>query len=192
MNRLRFWWSYFFGKTRWDTGIVPPEIVALADRLPAGRALDLGCGTGTSSLYLAQRGWRVTGIDFIPAAARRARQKARAANLHRQIDLHVADVTRLDFLTGPFDLAIDVGCLHSLTSAQQQAYAANLARLTRPGAAYALYAFTPHTRSGRRVGLTPDDVTRCFAPAFIIESVVQGQDQGDGPASAWYTLRRGG
>ncbi len=192
MNRLRFWWSYFSGKTRWDTGLVPPEIVALADRLPVGQALDLGCGTGTSSLYLAQRGWRVTGIDFIPAAIRRARWKARAADLHRQIDFYVADVTRLDFLTGPIDLAIDVGCLHSLTPAQQQAYAASLARLARPGAAYLLYAFAPHTRGGRRVGLTPDDVARRFTPAFTVESVVQGLDQGDGPASAWYTLRRGG
>jgi SAM-dependent methyltransferase len=191
MNRFRFWWSYLFGMTRWDTGIVPPEIVALADRLPAGQALDLGCGTGTSSFYLAQRGWRVTGIDFIPAAIHRARQKARAANRLGQIDFHVADVTHLDFLPGPFDLAIDVGCLHSLPLAQQQAYAANLARLTRPGATYVLYAFAPHTRSGRRVGLTPDDVAQRFAPAFTVESVVQGLDQGDGPASAWYTLRRG-
>ena len=36
--------------------------------LPAGPALDLGCGTGDSSIYLVQHGWKVTGVDFVPKA----------------------------------------------------------------------------------------------------------------------------
>lgn len=188
MNRLSFWWRYFRDHVPWDTGIVPPEIIALADRLPAGVALDLGCGTGTTSIYLAGRGWRVTGIDFIPKAIRRARQKASAA--HMQIDFHVADVTHLDFVQGPFDFVIDIGCLHSLTQQQQKAYATILIRLTHPGASFALYAFGPRDLNGRRVGLTPDDVAGRFSPVFEVESFIQGQDKGTGPASAWYTLRR--
>ncbi len=188
MNRLRFWWRYFRGAMPWDTGITPPEIVALADRLPPGRALDLGCGTGTTSLYLASRQWQVTGIDFIPAAIRRACDRARAA--HLSVDFHVADVTRIDFLDGPFDLAIDIGCLHSLAPNQQQGYAKSLAKLTQPGALYVLYAFMPGYIHGRRVGLTQDDLTRRFGHAFYIETVIGGQDKGSGPDSAWYWLRR--
>ncbi len=188
MNRLIFWWRYRRGATPWDTGVTPPEIVALAERLPPGRALDLGCGTGTSSLFLAEHGWTVTGIDFVAAAIRRAREKASAANL--SIDFHVSDVTHLDFLQEPYDLVIDVGCLHSLTPRQQQDYAATLARLTCPDALYMLYAFTPRQIGPRHVGLTPDDVVQRFGQAFIVETMIQGQDKGDGPASAWYWLRR--
>jgi len=190
MNRLRFWWRYFRHNAPWDTGIAPPEIVALADRLGAGRALDLGCGTGASSIYLAQHGWQVTGIDFIPAAIQRAQHKAQAA--HLSIDFRVGDVSHLDalHLSGLFDLAVDVGCLHTITPMQQQAYAASLAKLLRPGAIYALYAFAPCDLNGRRVGLTPDDVARLFAPAFMVTSVVTGTDTGGGAASAWYELQR--
>lgn len=190
MNRFRFWWRYWRGNAPWDTGIAPPEIVALAARLAPGKALDLGCGTGASSIYLAQRGWQVTGIDFILAAIHKAQQKARAA--HLSIDFRVGDVSRLEGLRlpGPFDLAVDVGCLHSLTPVQQQFYAKALAKLMRSGAIYALYAFAPRDLNGRRVGLTPDDVAQLFAPSFQVESVVTGQDTGGGAASAWYDLRR--
>jgi SAM-dependent methyltransferase len=188
VSRFRFWWHYFRGQMPWDTGQTPPEIVALADELPPGRALDLGCGTGTSARYLASRGWQVTGVDFIPAAIRRARKLAREANL--SVDFRVGDVTRLNGLNGPFDLAFDIGCFHNLSPAQQQAYAAGLARLTRPGATFALYAFAPRELHGRRAGVTPEEVARTFAPHFVVERVVQGTDTGRGLASAWYWLRR--
>lgn len=187
-SRLRFWWRYLRRSAPWDTGIVPPEIVALADRLPAGTALDIGCGTGTTSIYLAQRGWRVTGIDFIAMAIRRASQKAAAANV--KVAFHVADITRLDFLHDPFDLVIDIGCLHNLTPEQQTAYSLTLTRLTRPGANFALYAFGPRLLRGRQVGLTSEDVAGRFRPSFQVESDVQGQDMGSGAVSGWYILRR--
>jgi SAM-dependent methyltransferase len=188
VNRLRFWWRYFRGYMPWDTGQTPPEIVALAHELPPGRALDLGCGTGTSARYLAQRGWQVTGIDFIPAAIRRARQLAKAANL--SIDFRVGDVTRLDGVSGPFDLAFDIGCFHNLSPVQQRAYVDRLAHVTRPGATFALYAFAPRELHGRRAGVTPDEVTQVFAPGFAVARIVQGTDTGRGLASAWYWLRR--
>ena len=55
-----FWdWLYLFKKTPWDTGLRPPEIVAMLDsgKAPIGHAFDLGCGTGTNAIYLAQRGF---------------------------------------------------------------------------------------------------------------------------------------
>ncbi len=188
MSRFRFWWRYFRGQMPWDTGQTPPEIVALADVLPPGHALDLGCGTGTSARYLAARGWQVTGIDFIPAAIQRARKLARGASL--SIDFRVGDVTRLDGLSGPFDLAFDIGCFHNLSPVQQQAYAAGLARLTRQGATFALYAFAPRKLHGRRAGVTPEEVSHTFAAHFAVERVVQGTDTGRGLASAWYWLKR--
>jgi SAM-dependent methyltransferase len=170
---------------------VPPEIITLAGTLPAGRALDLGCGTGTTSIYLARRGWQVCGIDFVPTAIYRARKKARQAAL--SVDFHIADVTRLDFLRDSFDLAVDIGCLHRLNPEQQTAYAAHLTRLLRPNALFALYAFAPRIMKGRHVGLSREDLIQRFSPGFTLERYVAGSDKDDaenGPASAWYTLRR--
>ena len=48
--------------------------------LKAGRALDIGCGTGTDTIYLARHGWEVTAVDMVPNALTAARQKARAAD----------------------------------------------------------------------------------------------------------------
>lgn len=187
-NRFMFWWRYLTRNIPWDTGIVPPEIAALVDSLPGGRALDLGCGTGTSALYLAARGWQVTGVDFVPQAIRQARR--RAWREHLNVDFYVADVTRLGFLTGPFDVAYDVGCFHSLERGQRAAYVRELARLLRPEAPFALYAFMPRLLGGRLIGLTTDEVQQQFSPDFVVDRVVVGQDKGIGPASGWYFLRR--
>src|SRR5688500_14230632 len=59
--------AYRRGKTPWDTGIPPPELVEVIEgpnALEPGRALDLGCGTGTNAMYLAQHGWTAVGVDF--------------------------------------------------------------------------------------------------------------------------------
>ena len=76
---------YLFKKTPWDTGITPPEIVAVIEsgKVPIGRALDLGCGTGTNAIYLAQHGFTVTAIDVSRRAIALAKRKTRSAQLHR-------------------------------------------------------------------------------------------------------------
>src|SRR5918998_2372971 len=47
--------------------------------LQPGRALDAGCGHGSETLWLAAHGWRVTAVDFSPAALAHARSTAEAA-----------------------------------------------------------------------------------------------------------------
>jgi len=197
-TRLRFIWRYLRGRTPWDSGIVPPEVVAwIAGHEAAGRpperALDLGCGTGTTSLYLAARGWDVAGIDFAPNAIRRARRKAARASLSGRVAFHIADVTRLDFLPDDFaaGLAVDIGCLHAVDEPRRPAYAAHLARLTRPGADYLLYAFQPRVNSrGQRMGIDRAGVEALFGAVFELISYVPGIEATAPHPSAWYTLRR--
>ncbi|MEW6580426.1 MAG: methyltransferase domain-containing protein [Chloroflexota bacterium] len=197
-RRLRFIWRYLRGDTPWDSGIVPPEVVAWIaaaerDSRPPGRALDLGCGTGTTSLYLAGRGWDVVGVDFAPNAIWRARRKARRAGLAGRAVFTSADVSRPDFLgdAGPFDLLIDVGCMHGLTPEQRPPCAANLARLARPGATYLLYAFMPRLgRSGRPMGIDRAGLEALLGEAFVLLDYVPGEEVMQPVASAWYTWQR--
>jgi len=195
-RRLRFVWRYERGDAPWDSGVVPPEIVAWVERADRpGRALDLGCGTGTTSLYLAERGWDVTGVDFAPNAIWRARRKAARRALTGRAHFLAADVSRPDLLRDapPCDLLIDVGCLHGLLPERRASYAANVARLSAPGASYLLYAFMPHLSArGEQRGLTPDDVRALFAPAFTVVETAVGVEATHPRPSAWYTLRRSG
>ena len=88
---MSFFWDlmYLFKKTPWDTGITPPEIVAMLDsgKVPIGRALDLGCGTGTNAITLAQHGFDVTAIDVSRRAIALAQRKARSAAAARSDSL---------------------------------------------------------------------------------------------------------
>ena len=69
--------------------------------LKPGRALDLGCGSGGNAVWLAQRGWQVTAVDFSEAGIEKARNRAADQRVH--VDFVVSDVT-VYWPTGPYDL----------------------------------------------------------------------------------------
>ena len=83
MRNWSFDLRYLLDQPPWDTEITPPEVVELVEgEGPSpGRALDLGCGTGTNCVYLARHGWEVVGVDFSVLAIRPARRKARRAGV---------------------------------------------------------------------------------------------------------------
>lgn len=197
-TRLHFIWRYMRGRVPWDTRIVPPEIVAWveANGSSPGRALDLGCGTGTTSLYLAAHGWDVVGVDFafnaVAAARARARREAQRQTLSGAVTFLSADVSRPMLLDGhaPFDLLIDVGCFHGLEMEARSDYAANLRRLAAPGATMLLYAWLPLMRHGRAGGIDPDGLRDLLGPTFEIADYVVSSDTARGHPSAWYWLRR--
>jgi len=149
-NKFLFYLSYF-RKPPWDTGISPPELFDFIKSNPPGKALDVGCGTGTNAITLAKHGWQVTGIDFIPHAIKKACSKARKENLF--VRFIVQDVTRLYQLTDKFDLILDIGCYHSLPVFKLGVYSDNLNRLLAPEGVYLLYGFCDKSDSG--AGLTP-------------------------------------
>lgn len=198
LDRAFFALMYWRGRPPWDTGISPPELVAAVEgeggkgALAPGRALDIGCGTGTNSLYLARHGWDVTGVDFVATAIERSERKARAAGkLPGAVRFLRGDATRLAEmdLGPPATLLLDMGCLHGIPVEGRARYASGVARWSAPGALYMLYAFGPRSMGGRRMGLTLDDVRELFVGSFTLERVEQGSDRG-GHDSAWYWLRR--
>jgi cyclopropane fatty-acyl-phospholipid synthase-like methyltransferase len=175
---------YRFGRPRWDTGVTPPELVAFVEgegRAP-GRALDLGCGTGTNVVYLARHGWDAVGADFSPRAIGLAHRRARDAGVGHAARFIVADVTRLPDLGAPFDLALDIGCLHSVPPERRADYARGLVARLAPGATYLLYAFCPPDR----FGIARSDVEQLFSPTLAPAAFAEGA----GRPSAWYRFRR--
>ena len=192
---------YESGDLPWDDELPPPEVMEFVSTLPPGRALDLGCGTGRASIYLARLGWSVDGVDFIPKAIEMAQARARRAGVSPRF--HCAAVTRLDFLSGPYDLALDVGCLHALDDENLRAYHAELKRLLRPGGAYLLFvrlkeagASPPSDddspEDGPR-GIDEAILSALFQDGFVLDKIAYGATQvGESPPwrSAWFWFRR--
>jgi SAM-dependent methyltransferase len=173
----------------------PPEVIEFAPTLTPGRALDLGCGYGRASIFLAGLGWEVDGIDFIPEAIAEAGKRARAAGVN--LRLHLASVTDLDFLAGPFDFALDVGCGHVLDAAGLKRYRDHLARLMPAGAYFMMYG---RLREGERqeneegpAGLEEAEFLALFAEVFELEWMERGTTQVEEQqawSSAWFRFRR--
>jgi SAM-dependent methyltransferase len=131
----------------WDIGQAQPrlmEIEALGGI--SGAVLDIGCGLGDNSIYLASRGHSVTGLDGAPTAIEKAR--TRASEVGVSVTFEVADATNLTGYDGRFDTVVDSALYHCLDEPGQQAYAAGLYRSTRPGARLHLWCFSDGNVNG--------------------------------------------
>jgi len=100
---------------------------ALADPKPGERALDVGCGTGIYTAWLAEQGLEVTGLDRDPAMLAAARAEVPQGRLVE------GDATALPFAADAFDLALAVTLFCFLDSQQRLAAARELVRVVRPG-----------------------------------------------------------
>ena len=139
-RKIFFALQYLKSKPPWDTGIIPPEVFNFLEDNSPGRALDLGCGTGTNALTMAGYGWQVTGIDYIPGAIRRAKKKVRQAGLTGQVVFTVGDVLNPNIVSEQFDLILDIGCFHSFSGSDIILYTRNVSSHLKPGATLLLYA----------------------------------------------------
>jgi SAM-dependent methyltransferase len=173
------------GRLPWDTGISPPELMAFTHSYPPGKALDLGCGTGTNAITLAKHGWQVTGIDFAALAIRVARRKARKAGL--QVDFKIGDVSQPKKIQGPFELILDIGCFHSLSATERAEYIRNLECLLAPEGIFLSYVFfRDPDQTGP--GLIEEDM-QALSDRFCLVNRQDGSERGKRP-SAWLTYRK--
>ncbi|MGR8008566.1 class I SAM-dependent methyltransferase [Streptomyces hypolithicus] len=146
------WWDEFYA----DRSKPVPFFVAKPDESLAsyvdrglvtpGRALDLGCGAGRNSLYLASLGFEVDAVDLSPGALAWAGDRAREVGTvaGAEVDFHCGDAFALaatGVLSGPYDLIHDSGCFHHLPPHRRISYLALLDRTLAPGGHFALTCF---------------------------------------------------
>jgi SAM-dependent methyltransferase len=183
----RFLFHYwYFGQPPWDTGVSPPELLDFIHSHKAGRAIDIGCGTGTNVITLAHGGWKVTGVDFAPRAIKLARQKAGRARI--QAEFYVRDATTLEGISGPFDLAFDLGCFHSIPGDGKKRYLIQLERILAPSGFWLLYGFLNPAADQTRSGLSQVDID-LISSRLALLSRQDGYDKRE-RSSAWFLFQK--
>lgn len=169
VDRSRFETLYAGAPPPWDIDRPQKAFMHIANRI-AGSVLDAGCGTGENALFLAALGRRVTGIDFLEAPIRRARQKASDRGL--VAEFLVRDALTLSQWSERFEAVIDGGLFHVFGDDDRARYVAGLGTVLEPGGRLYLLCFSdeqPGAQGPRRVSRA--ELEAAFSEGWTIESV---------------------
>jgi cyclopropane fatty-acyl-phospholipid synthase-like methyltransferase len=184
-RRLLFHYWYF-RQPPWDTGVSPPELIEFIQDHNPGRAIDIGCGTGTNVITLAAAGWLVTGVDFAPRAIKLARQKVKKSGV--QAVLLIKDVTKLQGVDGPFDFAFDLGCFHGIPQNGKKNYLKQLQHILAPDGFWLMYGFLKSDAAQTETGLAEAEV-ELISSHLTLRSRRDGYDKRD-RSSAWFLFQK--
>jgi SAM-dependent methyltransferase len=187
---------YQYFRAPWDIG-ARRELVSLVEsgRIEPCRAIDLGCGAGANAIYLAQKGFEVTGVDYANAAIETARKRAMDAGV--AINFIVDDLTNLQNVTGKFDFLLDYGVLDDLRRQSRDLYLQNMLPLTRRGSRYMLWGFEYPLRWWEQLipffdlPFKQGEIEDRFGPYFGIERIAGEVDWSKSPSGyAAYLMTR--
>ena len=166
--------GYRLFRMPWEMG-PREELVGLVEsgRITPCRAIDLGCGTGSNAIFLAQQGFDVIGVDFAASAIEKARRRANAAGV--RVQFVVDDLTNLRKAKGLFDFLVDYGTLDDLWPKGRDLYVRNVLPLTHPGSWFLLWCFEWPTQWWERfplgMALEPGEAERRFGEYFEIKRI---------------------
>jgi SAM-dependent methyltransferase len=192
--------AYRLGVTPWERAGQggTEQLAALLDRerpesnAHPARALDLGCGTGSHTVELANRGWDATGVDSVEHALAKARRRPQAERA-RFVLGDVTDLGAVD-IEGDIDFFLDVGCFHGLTDDQRAAQARGVSNLATPTATLLMLAFRPGRRPLLPRGADQTDIERAFTDWQVVAAEPADTSGMPGPlkktAPHWFRLRR--
>jgi 2-polyprenyl-3-methyl-5-hydroxy-6-metoxy-1,4-benzoquinol methylase len=160
----------------WNMENPPDALVAFIEsgKISPCRAVDLGCGTGNYALYLATRGFEMTGIDSSPTAIRIARTSARTRGVC--VSFVVADLLGdLHEVRERFDFAFDWEVLHHIFPDDREKYAHNVHTLLNPGGLYLTVSFSerdPQFGGRGKIRNTPLGTVLYFSSEHEIETML--------------------
>jgi len=172
----------------WELGKPRPILVEYVEKglIPKGKALDICCGAGTNTIYLAEKGFEVTGIDISPTALDFA--KAKAAKAKVNIDFSVQNFVELPFKDEMFDFVFDMGCFHHVQIADRHRFIPGIHRVLKSRGVYMLTCFS--VKNGPAWNhFTRQQLVDLFSGFFTFEEVRHVSSvEGDGVTRYFYTI----
>jgi 2-heptyl-1-hydroxyquinolin-4(1H)-one methyltransferase len=159
-------------KPPWSIGEPQPELAALIDAGKFhGDVLDVGCGEAAVSLYLAEQGYTIVGLDLSPTAIELARAEASKRGL-TNASFEVADISAFVGYDGRFGTIVDSTLFHSIPVEAREGYQQSIVRAAAPGASYYALVFD---RAGLPEGpanpVTAEELRDVVSKYWVIDEI---------------------
>ncbi len=191
-SNYRDWDEYYrkypLEELGWELGKPRPILVEYVEKglIPKGKALDICCGAGTNTVYLAQSGFEVTGIDISKTALKIAEGKAKQANV--TINFLEESFIDLPFQNGEFDFVFDMGCFHHVEVQDRTQFIQGVHRVLKEGGVYMLTCFSD--KNGPRWNhFTKEQIVDLFSGYFVLGEIrAVSSVEGDGVVRYFYTV----
>ena len=179
--------QYALNELGWELGKPRPTLVNLVETgsIKVGNALDLCCGAGTNTVYLAQHGFNVVGIDISATALKIAQSKASQANV--AIGFVRESFVDLSFSSGVFDFVFDMGCFHHVEVEERSRFIVGVHRVLKDNGQYMLTCFSD--RNGPAWNhFSRQQIIDLFSGFFKLESLQHAPSlEGDQVTRFFYT-----
>ena len=172
----------------WELGKPRPILVEYMEKglIPKGRALDICCGAGTNTVYLAQNSFYVIGIDISRTAIEIAKKKAHQA----KVDISFLEESFIDlpFIDAAFGFVFDMGCFHHVGIEERPKFIAGVHRVLKEGGVYMLTCFS--YKNGRGWNhFTRQQIVDLFSGHFELGAIRHYPSlEGDGVIRFFYTV----
>jgi methyl halide transferase len=184
---------YKSGDTPWDVGQPDFNLIEVVTQKPihSCKVLDIGCGTGDNSIWLAQNGFQVIGTDASDIALEKAKEKALKSNV--ECDFMLVDFLKNEIEGGPFGFVFDRGCFHSFSSENdRRRFARNVAsHLEEAGLWLTIVGSADeHRRGSGPPQRTAGDIVSAVEPDFMVLSLTASHfgSNRPNPPRAWRCL----
>jgi ubiquinone/menaquinone biosynthesis C-methylase UbiE len=172
----------------WELGRPRGVLVDLVEggTVPGQMVLDMCCGAGSNTLYLARTGFSVTGMDISLEAVQYTGRRARKEKL--KVSLVACDFAQMPFAAGTFDLVLDFGCFHRVSMEQRKDFIYGIARILNDGGFYQMTCFS--YRNGPAWNhFTEQQVRDHFSDVFSVEGEEHyGSLENDGAYRHFFTF----
>ena len=173
----------------WELGKPRPILIEYMEKgliIPTGKALDICCGAGTNTVYLAQNGFDVTGLDISKTAIKIAKKKAHQAKV--DINFLAESFIDLPFVDEAFSFVFDMGCFHHVEVEERPKFIAGVHRVLKEWGKYMLTCFSYKNGLGWN-HFTKQQIIDLFSGAFELGEVRHYSSlEGDGIIRFFYTV----
>jgi ubiquinone/menaquinone biosynthesis C-methylase UbiE len=172
----------------WELGKPRPILVEFVEKglIKRGKVLDLCCGAGTNTVYLAEKGFEVTAIDISRKAIAYAKEKAGHANV--KIDFMIQSFVDLSFKDEQFDFVFDMGCFHHVEIVDRPKFITGVHRVLKKAGNYLLTCFS-YKNGPAWNHFTEKQLISLFSDYFNIREIRHVSSiEGDGVKRYFYTV----